>query len=72
MTIKIEAHERTIGDIFSDAYEFEIPPYQRPYAWESAGGFFVPNGSTRLPVRTVQIFAFCPSVAAKSNDKTAA
>ena len=34
MTIKIEAHERAIGDIFSDAYEFEIPPYQRPYAWE--------------------------------------
>lgn len=30
----IEAHERTIGQIFSDAYAFEIPPYQRPYAWE--------------------------------------
>jgi uncharacterized protein with ParB-like and HNH nuclease domain len=30
----IEAHERTIGHIFSDAYAFEIPPYQRPYAWE--------------------------------------
>jgi hypothetical protein len=30
----IEAHERTIGQIFSDAYTFEIPPYQRPYAWE--------------------------------------
>lgn len=34
MTTKIEAHERTIGDIFSDLYQFEIPPYQRPYAWE--------------------------------------
>jgi uncharacterized protein with ParB-like and HNH nuclease domain len=34
MTIKVEAYARTIGDIFSDAYEFEIPPYQRPYAWE--------------------------------------
>jgi uncharacterized protein with ParB-like and HNH nuclease domain len=34
MTTKIEAHDRTIGDIFSDLYQFEIPPYQRPYAWE--------------------------------------
>jgi hypothetical protein len=30
----IEAHERTIGQIFDDAYAFEIPAYQRPYAWE--------------------------------------
>ena len=34
MTTKIEAHERNVGDIFSDLYRFEIPPYQRPYAWE--------------------------------------
>ena len=33
MTTTIEAHERDIGDIFSDLYQFEIPPYQRPYAW---------------------------------------
>jgi hypothetical protein len=32
--VKIDAHEQTICDIFSDKYEFEIPPYQRPYAWE--------------------------------------
>jgi uncharacterized protein with ParB-like and HNH nuclease domain len=31
---KIEAPERNIGDIFSHKYQFEIPPYQRPYAWE--------------------------------------
>ncbi len=30
----IEAHERVVGRIFSDDYAFEIPPYQRPYAWE--------------------------------------
>jgi hypothetical protein len=30
----IEAHERPIGRIFGDEYAFEIPPYQRPYAWE--------------------------------------
>jgi hypothetical protein len=30
----IDAHERTIAQIFSDDYVFEIPAYQRPYAWE--------------------------------------
>ncbi|MDQ8732441.1 DUF262 domain-containing HNH endonuclease family protein [Bradyrhizobium sp. LHD-71] len=30
----IEAHERTIGQLFSDSFSFEIPSYQRPYAWE--------------------------------------
>jgi hypothetical protein len=30
----IEAHERTIGRLFSDEYAFEVPAYQRPYAWE--------------------------------------
>jgi hypothetical protein len=30
----IEAHERRVGEVFSDLYAYEIPPYQRPYAWE--------------------------------------
>ena len=30
----IEAHERRIDRIFSDDYAFEVPAYQRPYAWE--------------------------------------
>jgi hypothetical protein len=30
----VEAHERTIGQLFNDAFSFEIPSYQRPYAWE--------------------------------------
>lgn len=30
----IEAHERAGGRIFGDEYAFEIPVYQRPYAWE--------------------------------------
>jgi uncharacterized protein with ParB-like and HNH nuclease domain len=32
--VPIEAQEKTIGQIFSDSYAFEIPAYQRPYAWE--------------------------------------
>ncbi len=31
----IEAHECAVTDVFSDRYAFEIPPYQRPYAWET-------------------------------------
>ncbi|WP_292115130.1 DUF262 domain-containing HNH endonuclease family protein [Mesorhizobium sp.] len=31
----IEAHERVIKQVFSDDYAFEIPAYQRPYAWET-------------------------------------
>lgn len=30
---KIEAHEHSIATIFGESYEFEIPPYQRPYSW---------------------------------------
>ncbi|MFA6267897.1 MAG: DUF262 domain-containing HNH endonuclease family protein [Pseudolabrys sp.] len=32
--VPIEAKEQKIGQIFSDLYAFEIPAYQRPYAWE--------------------------------------
>ena len=30
----IEAGEKRLASVFSDEYAFEIPPYQRPYAWE--------------------------------------
>ncbi len=33
MSQTIEAEQRRLGQIFSDAYDFIIPPYQRPYAW---------------------------------------
>lgn len=29
-----DVHVRTVGQIFSDAYAFEVPSYQRSYAWE--------------------------------------
>ena len=33
MPSTIEAKELPLGNIFSDAYLFEIPEYQRPYSW---------------------------------------
>ena len=32
--LRIEAAHKTIANVFSDAYAFTIPAYQRPYAWE--------------------------------------
>jgi hypothetical protein len=34
MSTKIEAQQQNVGAIFSDIYELEIPPFQRPYDWE--------------------------------------
>jgi len=31
----MEAHERTISKILTEAICYEIPPYQRPYSWET-------------------------------------
>ncbi len=37
--IEIKGEQQTISEVFSERYAFEIPPYQRPYAWttEHAG-----------------------------------
>lgn len=35
MTETITAKEKTLNDVFSDKYFFEIPRYQRPYAWHT-------------------------------------
>ncbi|WP_231583319.1 DUF262 domain-containing protein [Luteimonas sp. FCS-9] len=39
MTKTLEAHDNLIREIFEGNYRFEIPDYQRPYAWttEQAG-----------------------------------
>jgi hypothetical protein len=48
----IEAHERTIGQIFDDAYAFEIPSYQRPYAWEIEQASELPTDLTNAMADT--------------------
>lgn len=35
MTSDIKGEQRSIGGIFSDEFEFQVPPYQRPYLWET-------------------------------------
>ena len=42
MSKTLEAHDRLIREIFEGSYQFEIPDYQRPYAWttEQAGELF--------------------------------
>lgn len=33
MTKTLEAHDKQIREIFEGSYQFQIPDYQRPYAW---------------------------------------
>lgn len=33
MVKTLEAHDKLVRDIFEGSYQFEIPEYQRPYAW---------------------------------------
>ncbi|MCR2828960.1 DUF262 domain-containing protein [Acidithiobacillus ferrooxidans] len=39
MAKALEAHDKLIREIFEGSHRFEIPDYQRPYAWttEQAG-----------------------------------
>src|SRR3546814_16284159 len=36
MAKTLEAHDKLIREIFEGSYQFEIPDYQRPYAWTTA------------------------------------
>jgi uncharacterized protein with ParB-like and HNH nuclease domain len=37
--VEIRGEQHPIGEVFSERYAFEVPPYQRSYAWttEHAG-----------------------------------
>lgn len=35
MAKALEAHDKLIREIFEGSYQFEIPDYQRPYAWKT-------------------------------------
>ncbi len=34
MTVEIKGEQRALAGVFSEAFEYQVPPYQRPYLWE--------------------------------------
>jgi hypothetical protein len=65
MAKTLEAHDKLIREIFEGEYQFEIPDYQRPYAWTRAanngfvmrlcGAFYSPTEPSMLPMRAALI-----------------
>lgn len=62
MTKTLEAHDKLIREIFEGSYQFEIPDYQRPYAWtteqatELFDDLYSAMQDTRAPGVTSQYF----------------
>ena len=48
MTVEIRGEQRPISLIFNDEFAFSVPPYQRPYLWETehAGALLDKNRHT--------------------------
>lgn len=51
MSNKIEAQERNLASVFSDAYEFEIPPYQGITDGKRIAGRYDPTRSLQNAIR---------------------
>lgn len=77
MTSEIKGEQRSIGRMFSDEFEFQVPPYQRPYLWETehAGdllddllGFM---GETNVPVNKLDPYFLGSIVLIKNSEPTA-
>lgn len=74
MPVTIHAEEKALSKIFNNDFAFEIPPYQRPYAWttEEAGELlsdlleFLGNGSQ--PVAEVNPYFLGSIVLIKGED----
>ena len=47
MAKTLEAHDKLIREIFEGSYQFEIPDYQRPYAWTTEQARFWPGWALR-------------------------
>ena len=51
MARSLEAHDKVIQEIFEGSYQFQIPDYQRPYAWtlEQTEELFTDLGTSKNP-----------------------
>lgn len=73
MAKSLEAHDKLIREIFEGSYQFEIPDYQRPYAWttEQATELFGDLVSAMQDARTTNTSSqyFLGSIVLIKNDR---
>ena len=77
MTVEITGEQRSISRVFSDEFELQVPPYQRPYLWETEhAGDLLDDlldamGDTRSPVRDLDPYFLGSVVLTKTNSPEA-